>query len=232
MLKNVQQFFGFNLEETDNDDDEDILDINFNSTNKPKEISQKLSTPSTKPLEQKNNTGPQQKQYHSEIKIASPVNYEESLAIASILREGTPIIVKCELLNAEDSKRLIDFLCGTAYAINGQMEKISDKIVIFSPDTTGLIPYENTLEPNTEKLNTVTSATTATPPTTQHYSPTPVQQTSTQQPYPQQTSQHPQTTYTGPTPTYNAEQVATPYATENEYPNYQTNPNSSLSNSW
>ena len=42
-------------------------------------------------------------------------------------------MVNISYLDPSTSKRMIDFLCGTAYAINGNMKKVTDQIFVFSP---------------------------------------------------------------------------------------------------
>lgn len=69
----------------------------------------------------------------SEIKVLEPKMYEDSLNIASYLRENKPVIVNLKFLDKDAGKRLIDFICGTAYAINGHMMKIGENIFLFTP---------------------------------------------------------------------------------------------------
>ncbi len=70
----------------------------------------------------------------SEIKIEEPSIYEDSLTIATYLRDNKPVIVNVRNLDSNTGKRLIDFVCGTAYAINGHMMKIGDTIFLFTPE--------------------------------------------------------------------------------------------------
>ena len=70
----------------------------------------------------------------SEIKIEEPRVYEDSLNIAANLRESKPCIVNLKYLDPDAGKRLIDFVCGTAYAINGHMMKLGDSIFLFTPE--------------------------------------------------------------------------------------------------
>ena len=69
----------------------------------------------------------------AEIKVVEPRLYEDSLNIAMYLRENVPVVVNLKYLDTNASKRLIDFVCGTAYAINGHMMKIGENIFIFTP---------------------------------------------------------------------------------------------------
>jgi FtsZ-interacting cell division protein YlmF len=67
------------------------------------------------------------------IRIESPRIYEDSLTVGNYLRDGVPVIVLLTHLDADVGKRLIDFVCGTTYAINGAMQKIGDGIFLFVP---------------------------------------------------------------------------------------------------
>ena len=69
----------------------------------------------------------------SEIKIESPQVYDDSIQLASFLREGKPIIVNLEKLDETTANRFVDFLCGTSYAINGHMFKLAAHLYLFTP---------------------------------------------------------------------------------------------------
>lgn len=70
----------------------------------------------------------------SVIQVEAPRIYEDSLHIAARLREGTPVIVNLKLLDSDTGKRLIDFVCGTTYAINGHMMKVGENIFLFTSE--------------------------------------------------------------------------------------------------
>ena len=67
------------------------------------------------------------------IRIESPRIYEDSLTVGNYLRDGVPVIVLLTHVDGDVGKRLIDFVCGTTYAINGAMQKIGDGIFLFVP---------------------------------------------------------------------------------------------------
>jgi cell division inhibitor SepF len=77
--------------------------------------------------------------FPSEIKVEEPRIYEDSLNIATHLREKKPVIVNLKYLDADAGKRLIDFVCGTAYAINGHMMKIGESIFLFTPENVQIV---------------------------------------------------------------------------------------------
>jgi cell division inhibitor SepF len=71
----------------------------------------------------------------SEVMFYEPKVYEDSLNISTNLRSGSPVIVNLKHLDPAEGTRLIDFVCGTAYAIDGHMMKIGESIFLFTPAT-------------------------------------------------------------------------------------------------
>lgn len=69
----------------------------------------------------------------TEIVIHEPKVYEDSLTISTQLRAGSPVIINLRHLDPTEGTRLIDFVCGTAYAIDGHMIKIGESIFLFTP---------------------------------------------------------------------------------------------------
>lgn len=77
-----------------------------------------------------------------EIIIYEPKVYEDSLAISANLRAGSPVLVNLRHLEPQEGTRLIDFVCGTAYAIDGHMIKIGDTIFLFAPGSIKVVDAE------------------------------------------------------------------------------------------
>ena len=71
----------------------------------------------------------------SEIIVYEPKIYEDSLGISGNLRRGKPVIINLKHLEPNEGTRLIDFICGAAYAIDGHMMKIGESIFLFTPGT-------------------------------------------------------------------------------------------------
>ena len=68
-----------------------------------------------------------------EIAVHEPKVYEDSLNISTQLRAGSPVVINLKHLDPTEGTRLIDFVCGTAYAIDGHMIKIGESIFLFTP---------------------------------------------------------------------------------------------------
>lgn len=70
-----------------------------------------------------------------EVCIFKPVNFGESQEVCDILLGGQPVIVNLEGIDVEEAQRIMDFVSGCIFSIQGNMRQISKYIFIFSPKT-------------------------------------------------------------------------------------------------
>ena len=77
-----------------------------------------------------------------EMFVFEPKVYEESLQVSGRLRNGCPVIINLKYLDPDEGTRLIDFVCGAAYAIDGHMMRIGDSIFLFTPNNIVITGYE------------------------------------------------------------------------------------------
>ena len=69
-----------------------------------------------------------------EVKVIKPHTFEDSQEICNMLLNGRPVIVNLEGFDPDDAQRIMDFISGCIYAINGKYHQISKYIFIFSPE--------------------------------------------------------------------------------------------------
>ena len=65
--------------------------------------------------------------------LVEPRAYSESQQIADHLKNRNAVVVNFKRVTSEQSKRILDFLTGTLYAINGSMEKLGNGIYLCTP---------------------------------------------------------------------------------------------------
>lgn len=70
-----------------------------------------------------------------EVCIMKPISFEDSQDICDTLLNGRAAVVNLEGFDPADAQRIMDFISGAVYAINGKLHQISKYIFIFSPDT-------------------------------------------------------------------------------------------------
>ena len=74
---------------------------------------------------------------HSEsqlkVVIMQPENFDDAQEICDHLKNKKPVVINLETLEKEGAQRIIDFLSGSVYALDGTIQKISNGIFIIAP---------------------------------------------------------------------------------------------------
>ena len=91
----------------------------------------------------------QQTQQANAIKmvISQPTSFEQSDEICSFLKERKSVIVNLEYVNKEVARRIVDFISGGVYALDGYIQKVSNSIFLVAPSN-----YEITNEMAREEM--------------------------------------------------------------------------------
>ncbi|MFD2371084.1 cell division protein SepF [Brevibacillus sp. GCM10020057] len=66
--------------------------------------------------------------------LCEPRHYSDAQDIADNLRHRRPVVVNLHRVEKDQAKRIIDFLSGTVYALNGDIQKVGDTIFVCTPD--------------------------------------------------------------------------------------------------
>lgn len=68
------------------------------------------------------------------VLIVKPERFEQVQDICNELKNKKPVIIDLQSLEKTDAQRLIDFLSGAIYALNGEIKKISNHIFFIVPE--------------------------------------------------------------------------------------------------
>ena len=79
--------------------------------------------------------------------ISQPTTFEQSDEICSFLKEKKSVIVNLEYVNKDVARRIVDFISGGVYALDGYIQKISNSIFLVAPSN-----YEITNEMAREEM--------------------------------------------------------------------------------
>ena len=71
--------------------------------------------------------------------VYHPVSYEDTQNIIDNLKSRKPVIVNMEELDLECAQRILDFIAGAIYALNGTIYKISRGIFVVAPTNYAVI---------------------------------------------------------------------------------------------
>lgn len=67
--------------------------------------------------------------------LNEPRSYEEAQEIADHLRSRRSVVVNLQRVRSDQAVRIVDFLSGTIYALNGGISKLGPNIFLCTPDT-------------------------------------------------------------------------------------------------
>ena len=70
-----------------------------------------------------------------EVCIMKPTSFEDSQDICDMLLSGRAAVINLEGFDVDIAQRVMDFVSGAVYALNGKLHQISSFIFIISPDT-------------------------------------------------------------------------------------------------
>ena len=79
--------------------------------------------------------------------ISQPTTFEQSDEICSFLKEKKSVIVNLEYVNKDVARRIVDFISGGVYALDGYIQKVSNSIFLVAPSN-----YEITNDMGREEM--------------------------------------------------------------------------------
>ena len=79
--------------------------------------------------------------------ISQPTTFEQSEEICECLKEKKSVIVNLEYVNKDVARRIVDFISGGVFALNGHIQKVSNSIFLVAP-----MNYEITNEMAREEI--------------------------------------------------------------------------------
>lgn len=68
-----------------------------------------------------------------EIVVLEPVSFADAREIAETLKLNKCILLNMRKTDKELARRIVDFLSGISYAVEGQSQKVADNIYLFTP---------------------------------------------------------------------------------------------------
>jgi cell division inhibitor SepF len=67
------------------------------------------------------------------VHLVIPRSFNDAQQIADRFKQDIPVIVNLQGVDADLSKRLIDFASGLTYALEGGMQRVADKVFLLTP---------------------------------------------------------------------------------------------------
>ena len=73
------------------------------------------------------------------VVLVEPSSYDEVQSICDDLRCKKPVIINFEEMDKEVAKRMVDFISGAVYALDGTIQKVSNGIVLIAPSNVDVL---------------------------------------------------------------------------------------------
>lgn len=73
------------------------------------------------------------------VVVIQPTSYNDAQDVADHLKNKKPIVVNLERLDKEDARKMVDFLSGAVYALDGSMQKVANGILLLAPYNVGIM---------------------------------------------------------------------------------------------
>ena len=68
------------------------------------------------------------------MRIYKPVNFEQVTSVADDIKDNKACVVNYELVDAVGQRHIGDFILGVCYALDGEVQRITDNVVLYVPN--------------------------------------------------------------------------------------------------
>ena len=145
LMNKVWDLFGMDSAEPEEYEDENVYDY----TDDEEEVEDKKLFGRKNSNNNKVVSMPQSQVQGQAIKmvISQPTTFEQSDEICSFLKEKKSVIVNLEYVNKDVARRIVDFISGGVYALDGYIQKVSNSIFLVAPSN-----YEITNDMGREEM--------------------------------------------------------------------------------
>lgn len=142
LMNKVWDLFGMDSAEPEGYEDENIYDYDNNEEEETEDNKKIFGRKNNKVVNM-----PQAQGQAIKMVISQPTTFEQSDEICSFLKEKKSIIVNLEYVNKDVARRIVDFISGGVYALDGYIQKVSNSIFLVAPSN-----YEITNEMAREEI--------------------------------------------------------------------------------
>jgi cell division inhibitor SepF len=130
LMNKVLNFVGWESEEEDEImedkeiNKEDIQQTPFLYSNSKKQQNKVVNIHSTSQLK---------------VVIVQPETFDDAQDICDHLKSKKPVVINLEDVEKESAQRIIDFLSGSVYALDGTIQKVSNGIFLIAPNNVDIM---------------------------------------------------------------------------------------------
>ena len=146
LMNKVWDLFG--MDSAEQEEDDDVYENEYDDEEENEEVEdRKIFGRRNNREKDKVVAMPQQQTNAIKMVISQPTTFEQSDEICSFLKEKKSVIVNLEYVNKDVARRIVDFISGGVYALDGYIQKVSNSIFLVAPSN-----YEITNEMAREEM--------------------------------------------------------------------------------
>ncbi len=71
--------------------------------------------------------------------VMQPESFEDAREIANHLKNKKPVVINLESVERNAAQRIVDFLSGAVYALDGNIQKVANGIFLIAPYNVGIM---------------------------------------------------------------------------------------------
>ena len=126
LMNKVWDLFGMDQAEPEEYDDENVYDYEEEEEVEDKKFFGRRNNNKVVNMPQANSNA-------IKMVISQPTTFEQSDEICAFLKEKKSVIVNLEYVNKDVARRIVDFISGGVYALDGYIQKVSNSIFLVAP---------------------------------------------------------------------------------------------------
>lgn len=131
LFDKVLNFVGWEVDE----DEEEIETVQEQQdTSERLQRAQFIQSPIKKSAYQSNKVVNIHPSSHMKVMVIQPEDFNDAQNICDHLKDNKPVIVNLESVEKEVARRIIDFLSGSVYSLDGTIQKVSSTIFLLAPN--------------------------------------------------------------------------------------------------
>lgn len=88
--------------------------------------------------------------YKLKVIVIEPKSFDDAQQVANCMREKRPVVINFEKTESEVAKRILDFISGTTYALNGEIKKVGRNVFLCAPSNVNVAYTEEDKKGTTE----------------------------------------------------------------------------------
>ena len=133
LMNKVWDLFGMDTADQDTYEDEDVYGYENEDEEEGYQEDNKKQFFGGRKNNNKVVAMPQSQTNAIKMVISQPTTFEQSDEICSFLKEKKSVIINLEYVNKDVARRIVDFVSGGVYALDGYIQKVSNSIFLAAP---------------------------------------------------------------------------------------------------